>query len=108
MVRGPVTETTGNDEVGAAWAFSLPPTVDGRPVDTRRLVINQGSGFERAEFWTPDGWVAAEVPATGQTEIAVPPAAVVGGVVVYRWAVPMAEPGAGGRDLTIYEKEAPR
>jgi hypothetical protein len=108
MVRGPVTEAGGADEVAAVWAFYLPDTVDGRPVDRRHLVMNQGSGFTRAQFWTPDGWVDAEVPATGQAEIAVPPAAVVDGVVVYRWAVAPEVPAGGGRDLTIYEKEAPR
>jgi hypothetical protein len=108
MVRGPVTEAGEADEVAAVWAFYLPDTVDGRPVDRRHLVMNQGSGFTRAQFWTPDGWVDAEVPATGQAEIAVPPAAVVDGVVVYRWAVAPEVPAGGGRDLTIYEKEAPR
>jgi hypothetical protein len=108
MVRGPVTESAGGDEVGAVWAFSLPDTVGDRPVDTRRLVMNQGSGFNRAELWTPGGWVPVDIPATGEAEVAVPPAAVVDGVVLYRWAVPVAIPASGGRDLTIYEKEAPR
>jgi hypothetical protein len=108
LVRGPVTETGSDDEVGAAWAFYLPATVGDRPVDTRHLVMNQSSAFTRAEFWTPDGWVAADVPDSGQTEIAVPPEAVVDGVVVYRWAVPAAVPPDSGPDLTIYEKEASR
>ena len=112
LVRGPLTEVPADDvdggEVPGVWAFYLPATVDGRPVDTRNLVMNQGSGFVRAEFWTPDGWQDVEVPASGETEVALPPEAVVDGVVLYRWAVAATVPASGGRDLMIYEKETPR
>jgi len=71
-------------------------------------VMNPSSAFVRAELWTPDGWEAVDIPENGQTEVAVPPEAVVDGVVLFRWAVANAVPAGGGRDLMIYEKEAPR
>jgi hypothetical protein len=113
LVRGPLTEVDGGgdlagDEVGGVWAFYLPESVDGRPVDPGNLVMNPGSDFLRAQLWTPDGWQDVDIPATGQAEVAVPPEAVVDGVVLFRWAVPVAVPTGTGRDLTIYEKEAPR
>jgi hypothetical protein len=108
LVRGPITETPGGEEVGGVWAFYLPESVDGRPVDPDNLVMNPASSFVRAELWTPDGWEAVDIPENGQTEVAVPAEAVVDGVVLFRWAVANAVPAGGGRDLTIYEKETPR
>lgn len=114
VVRGPATQSPPNHPdveahagIGFIQSFDLPDQVGGRPVDPQRLVINPGALFITFEFWTPQGWVPIEPPAAGQEERVVPPDAVVGGTVYMRISVPTDVVPPAGRDLVIYEREAP-
>ena len=106
-VRGPLTEESVDGDIPAVVAFDLPSSVDGRPVDLSRLALNLPGKFITADVWTSGGWVALpDVPDSEVAQVDLPAGAVVGGQVFVRWHHPQ-EPPPPGRDLVLYEKEAP-
>jgi hypothetical protein len=77
LVRTLFGEVDSNHDSGV-WAFELPATVDGEAIDgaARDLVLEVGTGIDRLEVWTPDGWEvvhnAPTDPWAGQVAVAAP------------------------------------
>jgi hypothetical protein len=178
LVRSTPGEVDGDHDSGV-WAFQLPTrTADSEAVEAagRDLVLEVGTGIDRLEVWTPDGWevvhnaprfsdvaidgvviaggggrkiafddqtgrelapdgAAAGNPAAGipaappttepdavaidvtggsidqsdiPTQVDVPAAAVIDGLVLVRWSLALDLAGGGTGEVTIHDKEASR
>lgn len=108
VVRTLVSGSRANNEglIELAFRFDLPSDGVDHP---DRLRLNVPEMFMHAALVTASGDVVVRDPAgrlAGRSDVAVPPEAVVDGHVFVRGSIPF-EPPRPGREMVLYETEAP-